>query len=175
RSGIAGHICKWMASSFLDFDGDGRLDVFVTNDTTPNYLFRNLGGGKFQEVALEAGVAFNNDGRAVSSMGADARDIDNDGREDLFVTANESETFPLFRNLGKGLFADFTSASRVARQTRSLTGWSVGIFDFDNDGAKDLFAATGAIDDNVEEFAHRASRQRNLVLANTGAGKFEDI
>ena len=147
----------------------------MTNDTTPNFLFRNLGDGKFQEVALESGVAFNNDGRAVSSMGADGRDMDNDGREDLFVTANESETFPLFRNLGSGLFADITNASGVGHQTRSSTGWSAGVFDFNNDGAKDLFAACGSIDDNVEEFSHRASRQRNLVLANTGAGKFEDV
>jgi hypothetical protein len=175
RSGIAGHTGKGMALSFLDFDADGRLDVFVTNDTTPNFLFRNLGDGKFQEVALESGVAFNNDGRAVSSMGADARDIDNDGREDLFVTANEGETFPLFRNLGGGLFADITNASGVGHQTRSSTGWSTGIFDFNNDGAKDLFAACGSIDDNVEEFSSRSSRQRNLLLANTSAGKFEDV
>ena len=175
RSGIAAHTGKGMGLSFLDFDGDGRLDVFVTNDTTPNALFRNLGDGKFQDVALEAGVAFNNDGRAVSSMGSDGRDIDNDGREDLFVTANEGETFPLFRNLGRGLFADITDASGVGRQTRSSTGWSMGIFDFNNDGAKDLFAACGSIDDNVEEFSHRASRQRNFVLANAGAGKFEDV
>ena len=175
RSGIAAHTGKGMALSFLDFDRDGLLDVFVTNDTTPNALFRNLGDGKFQDVALEAGVAFNNDGRAVSSMGSDGRDIDNDGREDLFVTANEGETFPLFRNLGRGLFADITDASGVGRQTRASTGWSMGIFDFNNDGAKDLFAACGSIDDNVEEFSHRASRQRNFVLANAGAGKFEDV
>ena len=166
RSGIAGHIGKGMALSFLDFDADGRLDVFVTNDTTPNFLFRNLGDGKFQEVALESGVAFNNDGRAVSSMGADARDIDNDGREDLFVTANEGETFPLFRNLGGGLFADITNASGVGHQTRSSTGWSTGIFDFNNDGAKDLFAACGSIDDNVEEFSHRS-----FPSAQSSAGK----
>src|SRR5207237_5418001 len=104
-----------------------------------------------------------------------ARDIDNDGREDLFVTANDGETFPLFRNLGKGLFADVTSASGVGRLTRSSTGWSAGISDFNNDGAKDLFAACGSIDDNVEEFSHRSARQRNLLLANIGAGKFEDI
>jgi hypothetical protein len=174
-SGIASHVGKGMAVSFLDFDGDGRRDAFVTNDTTPNFLFRNLGSGRFEEVGLETGVAFNNDGRAVSSMGADARDIDNDGLEDLFITANESETFPLFRNLANGLFADITNASGAGRRTRAFTGWSAGIFDFDNDGAKDLFAACGAIDDNVEEFSHRAGRQRNLVLANIGGNKFEDV
>src|SRR6185369_6751344 len=95
--------------------------------------------------------------------------------EDLFVTANDGETFPLFRNLGRGLFADITYASGVGRQTRAFTGWSAGIFDFNNDGAKDLFAACGSIDDNVEEFSKRSSRQRNLLLANAGAGKFEDV
>ena len=175
RSGIAGHIGKGMGVSFLDFDQDGRLDVFVTNDTTPNSLFRNVGDGKFQEVALQAGAAFNNDGRAVSSMGSDARDLHNNGLEDLFVSANESETFPVFRNLGKGLFADITDTSGVGRQTRSSTGWSAGIFDFNNDGYKDLFAACGSIDDNVEEFSHRSSRQRNLLLANAGNGRFEDV
>ena len=95
-SGIAAHVGKGMGLSFLDFDQDGRLDVFVANDTAPNFLFRNAAPANFVEVALEAGVALNNDGRAVSSMGVDSRDLDNDGREDLFVTANDGETFPSF-------------------------------------------------------------------------------
>jgi len=174
-SGIAAHIGKGMAASFLDFDQDGRLDVFVANDTVPNFLFRNQGEGRFREVGLEAGVAFNDDGRAVSSMGVDARDIDNDGREDLFVVANNNETFPLFRNLGKGMFTDITYPSGVGRQTLAYTGWSNGIYDFNNDGHKDLFAACGAIDDNVEEFSHRKSRHPNLVLANLGNRRFLDV
>src|SRR5947209_16954279 len=97
-----------MGLAFLDYDSDGKLDVFVANDTVPNFLFHNEGGGRFREVALRSGVAFNEDGRALSSMGVDARDIDNDGREDLWVTANATETFPLFRNLGKGLLMDIT-------------------------------------------------------------------
>ena len=174
-SGIAAHIGKGMGVSFLDFDGDGRLDVFVANDTTPNFLFRNEGSGKFREVAITAGVALNDDGRPVSSMGTDARDINNDDIEDLFVTANHGETFPLFRGLGKSLFADATYASGVGSQTLASTGWSAGIFDFNNDGVKDLFAACGAIDDNVERFSHRQTRQPNLILANTGVGKFVDV
>jgi hypothetical protein len=174
-SGISRQVGKGMAVSFLDFDQDGRLDVFVTNDTVPNFLFRNEGGGRFREVGLTAGVAFNDDGRAVSSMGSDARDTDDDGREDLFVTANNNETFPLFRNLGKGVFADITYPSHVGRQTMPYTGWSTGIYDFDNDGRKDLFAACGAIDDNVEEFSHRKSRHPNLLLRNLGGGRFADV
>ena len=171
-SGVAAHIGKGMGLSFLDFDHDGRLDVFVANDTVPNFLFRNLGNGKFQEMAMMAGVALNDDGRAVSAMGVDARDLDNDGREDIFITANQGETFPLFRNLGKALFSDITYASGVGAPALPFTGWSTGAFDFNNDGAKDLFVAGGAIDDNAEEFSHRHSRQTNLVLANAGGHNF---
>jgi hypothetical protein len=174
-SGIASHIGKGMALSFLDFDQDGRLDVFVTNDTTPNFLFRNEGAGRFREVALPAGVAFNDDGQALSSMGVDARDVDNDGREDVFVTAITNETFPLFRNFGKGLFTDITYPSGIGRQTAARTGWSNGIYDFNNDGFKDLFAACGSIDSNVEEFSIRKSRQPNLVFSNVGGASFLDV
>jgi hypothetical protein len=173
-SGIGSHTGKGMSAAIIDVDQDGRLDVFVGNDTVPNFLFRNEGGGRFREIGLTSGVAFNDDGRAVSSMGADARDIDNDGREDIFVTANNNETFPLFLSLGKGIFSDVTYASRVGKHAMTFTGWSNGIYDFDNDGHKDLFAACGAIDDNVEEFSHRKSKHRNLVLANTGDGRFAD-
>ena len=174
-SGVAAQIGKGMGLSFLDFDRDGRIDVFVANDTTPNFLFQNLGNGRFQETATTAGVAFSDDGQAISSMGADARDFDNDGMEDLFVTANESETFPLFRGIANGLFADLTYASRTGSQTVRFTGWGAGIFDFNNDGLKDLFAAGGAIDDNVEEFSHRRSRQTNVLLANAGGRRFVNL
>jgi hypothetical protein len=171
-SGIGAHVGKGMSAAFLDFDKDGRLDVFVANDTVPNFLFRNEGSGRFREVGLNSGVAFNDDGRAVSSMGADARDFDNDGREDIFVTANNNETFPLFRGLGKSLFSDVTYPSGVGRDSMAYTGWSNGAYDFDNDGDKDLFAACGAIDDNVEEYSHRQSKHPNLVLTNAGNGRF---
>src|SRR5258708_29768006 len=127
-----------MALSFLDFDQDGRLGVFVTNDTTPNFLFRNEGGGRFREVALQAGVAFNDDGQALSSMGVDARDVDNDGREDLFVTAITNETFPLFRALGKGLFEDITYPTEIGRQTARYTCLSSPISHLPNDRLNNL-------------------------------------
>jgi hypothetical protein len=174
-SGVGAHVGKGMGLAFLDYDLDGRLDVFVANDTVPNFLFHNEGGGRFRETGLAAGVAFNEDGRALSSMGADARDIDNDGREDLWVTANAAETFPLFRNLGKGLLMDITYPSGIGRQVMSATGWSNGIFDFNNDGRKDLFAACGAIDDNTEKFSDRKSQQPNRVLANLGGLQFADV
>src|SRR5258708_37376860 len=108
-------------------------------------------------------------------MGVDARDIDNDGREDLWVTANATETFPLFRNLGKGLLMDVTYPSGIGRQTMAVTGWSNGIYDFNNDGHKDLFAACSAIDDNTGLFSSRTAQQSNRDLANLGNRRFVDV
>src|SRR5215475_3442856 len=144
-----------MGVAFADYDGDGRPDIFVTNDTEPNFLFHNEGNGRFTEIGMRAGVGLNDDGRAVSSMGVDFRDVDGDGRPDLFFSAVANETYPLYRNLGKGLFADTTYKSRVGAATRRTTGWSAGIFDFDNDGRKDLFCANGDLNE---------VRQSSLVL-----------
>jgi hypothetical protein len=174
RSGIAAHIGKGMGVAFADYDQDGDLDVFVTNDTEPNFLFRNDGRGKFEEVGLSAGIAYNDDGRALSSMGADFRDFDNDAREDVFFSALANETFPLFRNLGQGFFLDVTHRSFVAKATLTSSGWSAGLFDFNNDGHKDILVAGGDVQDNTELFSSRKSKQRNLVLANLGTGKFID-
>ena len=174
-SGIGARIGKGMGVAFADYNNDGRMDVFITNDTIPNFLFRNEGGGKFTEVGMEAGVAINDDGKILSSMGADFRDIDNDGRPDLFITALANETFPLFRNLAKGLFQDLTYRSRIGPATLPHSGWGTGIFDFDNDGWKDIFAANGDVNDNTELFSSRASKQQNQLLMNKGDGTFESV
>ncbi len=174
ESGIAAHIGKGMSVAFADYDGDGRPDIFVTNDSVPNFLFHNEGHGKFTEVGLAAGVAFNDDGRAPASMGADFRDIDNDGRPDLFFTAVRNETFPVYRNLGKGLFADITYQSLAGAATIALTGWAAAIYDFDNDGRKDLFAAGGDFDDSGEALG-KSGRHPSLVLRQRADGKFDRI
>ncbi len=173
RSGIAKYTGKGMAVLFADYDLDGRMDVFVTNDTQPNFLFHNEGDGTFREVSVPAGVAFNDDGRALSFMGGDFRDTDNDGLPDLFVTALPNETFPLYRNLGRGLFADMTYPSRIGAISLPLGGWSTGIYDFDNDGWKDIFVAGADVQDNTELFSSRKSRLPNLLLRNNGKGVFE--
>jgi enediyne biosynthesis protein E4 len=172
-AGIARHLGKGMGVAVADIDGDGRMDVFVTNDTTPDFLFRNKGDGTFEEIGLQAGVALNEDGLALSSMGVDFRDVDGDGRPDLFVTALANETFPLFLNLGRGLFKDVTYPSKIAAQTLAYSGWSNGIYDFDNDGRADLFAANGDVNDNTERFSSRKSKLANLLLLNTGNGAFQ--
>ena len=171
-SGIAAHPGKGMGIAIADYDHDGWMDVFVANDTVQNFLFHNEHNGRFRETALQAGVALNDDGKALSSMGVDFRDLDNDGWEDLFVTALSSETFPVFRNLGRGLFIDNTYPSHVGTISMPFSGWSVGIFDFDNDGWKDVFAAAGDVQNNTELLSSRKSRLQNLLLMNDGRGAF---
>jgi hypothetical protein len=171
ESGIAAHPGKGMGVVFGDFDGDGRPDIFVANDTMPNFLFHNRGNGTFEEVALQAGVAYAGDGTALSSMGADFKDYDNDGREDLFITALSNETFPLFRNLG-GNFADVTYPSGIGKTSYPWSGWGCGMFDFNNDGYKDIFTANGHVMDNEELTSSRKSRQPNAVWINQGNGTF---
>jgi hypothetical protein len=175
ESGIGMHRGKGMGVAFGDYDHDGLLDVFVANDTVPNFLFHNLGNGKFEEVAIAAGVALNGDGRATSTMGADFRDYDNDGWEDVFVTNLSNESFSLFRNTGRRDFAEVTQAARIAGPSLRLGGWSTGIFDFNNDGWKDIFTAGSHADDNVELTSSLESRQPSFVFLNRGDGTFQPL
>jgi enediyne biosynthesis protein E4 len=175
ETGIDAFYGKGMAVTFADYDGDGFLDAFVTNDTMPNFLFRNLGGKKFEEVAVNAGVAYSSDGNVLSGMGADFRDINNDGLPDIWHTAVEHEDFPLYLNQGSGLFADTTMPSGLGQLTNRMTGWSNGVYDFDNDGWKDLFVARANVMDNVQQaIPAQAYPEPNSVFRNLGNGKFED-
>ncbi|MBI1982592.1 MAG: CRTAC1 family protein, partial [Acidobacteria bacterium] len=167
-SGIGRHLGKGMGVAFADYDADGTLDVFVANDTTRNFLFRNKGDGTFEEVGLRAGVAYNGDGAALSYMGADFRDVDNDGLPDLFVTAISNEMFSYFHNEGGGIFDDFTHRSRLGRLSIFSSGWSNGIFDLNNDGLKDLFSSNSHVNDRVEMELNVPFKQRNAIYANLG-------
>jgi hypothetical protein len=166
---------KGMGVAFADYDHDGFTDVFVANDNAPNMLFHNLGGKKFEEVGLETGVAYPASGAFISGMGADFRDIDNDGWEDIWHTAIEGESFPLFRNRGGGDFTEITEASGIGQAVRSMSGWSNGIADFDNDGWKDLFVARGNVIDNIAQMSLRQYEEPNTVFRNLGGGKFQDV
>jgi enediyne biosynthesis protein E4 len=172
QSGIGKHIGKGMGVAVADYDDDGFVDVFVANDTLPNFLFHNNGRGGFEEVGLAAGVAVNDSGRPVSSMGVDFRDYDNDGLPDLIVSALEGETYPLFRNLGKGFFADATWQSGLGAETVKRSGWGLGLFDFNNDGSRDLFTANAHVNDNIELYNNQTYRQPNSLFAGAGAGTF---
>jgi len=175
ETGITKRYGKGMGVAFNDYDGDGFIDIFVANDNTPNSLFHNLKGKEFEEIAMEAGVAYTENGKAVSGMGTDFRDLDNDGKPDIWHTATELETFPLFRNRGAGIFIDMTGRSGLARPTLEMSGWSAGIADFDNDGLKDLFVARSNVLDNIAEFSTRTYAEPNAVFRNLGNMKFEDV
>ena len=175
ETGIAHLFGKGMSVTFADYDGDGYIDAFVTNDTTPNFLLHNLHGKKFEEVGVQAGVAYSADGAALSSMGADFRDVNNDGLPDIWYTAVEREGFPLNINSGKGEFVDMTVADGLAK-TSDMSGWGNGLADFDNDGWKDLFVARANVMDNIAE-ANPARRygEPNTIFRNLGNGKFQDV
>jgi len=174
RAGIAAHVGKGMSVAFADFDHDGRLDAFVTNDTVPNFLFHNNGDGTFNEDALLAGISVTESGRPISSMGTDAEDYDNDGWEDIHVTALAGETFPLFRNDGHGAFIEETRSSGLARMTVKLSGWCTVVADFNNDGWKDIFTANSHVNDRIGDFQSIAFKQSNTLFMNDGKGHFRD-
>ncbi len=175
-TGIAEHMGKGMSVAFADYDGDGFLDIFVANDTTRNFLFHNIGGKKFEEIGVEAGVAYGAHGTALSGMGLDFRDVNNDGRPDLWHTAIEHETFPLYINRGAGNFYDMTASSGLALATGNMSGRGNGIYDLDNDGWKDLFVARSNVVDNINiPFPNRRYPEPNSIFRNLHNGKFEDV
>ena len=174
RAGIGKFTGRGMSVAFADYDNDGFPDVFVTNDSMPNFLFHNRGNGTFEEVGLQAGVSLRDDGKPISSMGAEFKDYDNDGLPDLLVTALAGETFPVFRNAGHGSFTDATSASRMGSLSSRHSAWGLGLFDFNNDGWKDLFTANSHVNDRVDAFEASVYREPDMVFAND-YGKFRDV
>lgn len=175
KAGIAGLAGRGMSVAFADYDGDGFTDIFVTNDNLPNFLFHNRGNGTFDEVGVLAGAALLDHGKAVASMGADFRDYDNDGLPDIAVTALTGDTFPLFRNLGHGSFQDATYSSQIGPQSIRWSGWGNGLFDWNNDGYKDLFTADSHVNDKIDLFEATPYKQANRIFANLGNGKFQDV
>jgi tetratricopeptide (TPR) repeat protein len=166
--------------AIADLDDDGRLDLFVANDAAPNFLFRNLGGLRFEEVGTTAGVAYDGSGRATASMGVVAEDLDGDGRIDLFHTNFINEGSTLLHNLGSGQFVDETDRTGLGAPSRPVTGFGTVALDVDNDGVLDLFAANGHVDDRpwinhrMAQLPHlyRASSPGSFALAATLAAPY---
>lgn len=173
ESGIADHPGKSFGAVATDINNDGLLDLFVANDTMPNFLFLNKGKGKFDEIGLPAGVAYGEAGRPRSGMGVDAADYDADGWQDLFVANIDHEFFSLYHNEGELIFTD--QPGEIAPSTQLLSGWGLKFFDYDNDGDPDLFLVNGHPDDMIESRIPRVRhREPLLMFENTGRG-FKDV
>jgi hypothetical protein len=174
-TGIAACIGKGMGVAIADYDGDGWTDIFVANDNERNFLFKNRRGQGFDEVGVESFVAYTDDGVPVSSMGVDFRDWSNNGRPGLFLTALGGETFPLFRNEDRGIFTMATYESGIGFATFKMSGWGAGIYDFDNDGYKDLFSANSHVSENADVNPQQQYRQPNGVFQNLRNATFQDV
>jgi enediyne biosynthesis protein E4 len=168
--GIRSHVGKGMSGSMADYDNDGRPDLFVTNDGYYNFLFHNT-GNKFEEVALAAGMAVTEDGNFISGMGSDFRDLNNDGYPDIAFVALNHQTFPLFQNESGKEFKEITAASGMREATLKHSGFGIGLYDFDNDGWKDMFVTGGHVLSLMTLGAD--VNQSNLVFRNPGrSGKW---
>ena len=159
-----------------DYDDDGSVDLFVANDSNPNFLYRNRGDGRFDSVGLLAGVAVNDEARAQAGMGADAGDYDGDGRMDFVLTAFAHDRNTIYRNVDGRQFEDRSGASGLAAISFVRMGWGVAFVDVDLDGALDLVTANGHIFADIDQFPALGEtfRQKNQVLLNRG-GKFHDV
>jgi enediyne biosynthesis protein E4 len=142
--GIRSHVGKGMGAGVADYDLDGKPDIFVTNDTFYNFFFHNL-GQKFEEIAFQTGTALAEDGNFISGMGLDFRDVDNDGYPDLAFVALAKQTFPLLKNVGGKEFHDVTAESGMRAQSIAMSAFGAALYDLDNDGWKDIFAARGDV------------------------------
>ena len=174
-TGIAKCIGKGMGVAIADYDDDGWTDIFVANDNERNFLFKNRHGQAFDEVGAESFVAYTDDGVPVSSMGVDFRDWSNNGRPGLFVTALGGETFPLFRNEDRKLFTMATYESGIGFASFKMSGWGAGIYDFDNDGYKDLFSANSHVSENADVNPQQQYRQPNGLFQNLRNATFRDV
>ena len=147
-----------------DINNDGWMDLFVACDTVANFLFLNKGNGKFEEIGVQAGVAYSQDGRPRSGMGVDSADVFEDGRPALFVTNVDQEMYSLYRNNGDMTFDDMAVPLGLGRLTRLMSGWGVKFFDYDNDGDLDLFIANGHPDDQIEKHSTHVTYREPLLL-----------
>ncbi len=161
--------------AWFDYDDDGRLDLIVANDSTPNYLYRNKGDGKFEEVGYASGAALNENGREQAHMGVAIGDYNGDGRDDIHITNFSDDTNVLYRNDGGGIFTDATFASGLGEVSIPFLGWGTNFFDYDNDGELDLLVANGHVYPVADTAGWGTSYKQRLLLFRNVRGKFYEV
>jgi hypothetical protein len=174
ESGIASVLGKAWGVVATDVNNDGWTDLFVANDTAPNFLFLN-NKGKFHEAGLESGVGYSQDGQARSGMGVDAADFDQDGWQDLFVANVDQEMYSIYRNNQDATFDDMAGPLGIGNTTRLMSGWGVKFFDYDNDGDLDLLIANGHPDDKIEVHSSHVKYREPLLLFHREGKSFREV
>jgi len=174
KSGIASAPGRGLGSALNDYDRDGWPDILVANDAIAEQLFHNNHDGTFSEVAMTAGLAYDEDGRAFSGMGVAFEDYDNDGWPDIFIGDLANQKYALFHNV-KGSFQYVSGMTGVARMTMAHSGWGTALVDYDNDGWKDLFVAQAHVMDNIQYFQGNVHYLEPLLLLRNVQGRFEDV
>jgi hypothetical protein len=167
-----------LGAIWTDIDNDSWPDLYVANDSGPNYLYRNGSGKEFTDISFESGTSYSRDGGEQGSMGVASGDLDNDGFLDLFVTNFDTEYNTLYKNLGSKGFLDITTESILALSSKPYVGWGAGFFDFDNDGLLDIFIANGHVYPQMELVqgpGQLGFRQHFLLHRNLGNGTFAEI
>lgn len=175
KAAIANSHGKGLGVSFADYDGDGFTDVFVANDSVQCFLYHNNGNGTFSEVGLLAGVGYNENGKTFAGMGIDFSDYDNDGWPDVIVTDLSNERYMLFRNNGDSTFTDVTNRSGIGSATFAFSGWSTHLFDFDNDGWKDLFVVQSHVMDTIQKTSPNLKYKEPPLLLRNVDGHFSRV
>jgi len=176
ESGVAAHKGAGMGMICADYDNDGDTDIIVGNDAAANFVFENDGAGNFEEVGLLSGLAYDLQGVGQGTMGVECADYNDDGLLDFYATSYYRDLATLYENMGSGSFEDVTRTTGAGQGTFSYVTWGSGLVDFDNDGDRDIFIASGHLLDNVELFNDTASyHTQNVVLMNAGDGKFINV
>ena len=176
RAGVLDPAAKALGVATLDYNGDGRIDLFVANDTQPNRLYENRGNGTFADVAVQAGVAFNEAGVARAGMGVDAADYDGSGRPSIVIGNFANEMMALYNNEGTGLFVDEGPSSTIGRSTLLALTFACFFFDYDSDGRLDIFAANGHVADDIERVQPKVKyAQPAHLFRNLGSRRFDDV
>jgi len=175
-SGIASLLGSGMGVICADYDTDGDTDIIVGNDLRANFVLQNDGTGKFKEVGALLGLAYDSFGNVHGTMGVECADWNNDGWLDFYMTAYQRQLATLYQNKGGAYFDDVTRQTGAGTGTYPNVTWGTGLVDLDNDGNRDIFIACGHLIDNVEQFDDTTSyQQRNIVLLNTGRGRFVNV